>query len=433
MTLHEKFASILPEWRDRVGNLLSQHKDVLVDEVTIGQIYGGMRGVKCLVTDVSYVDPNEGIRLREYTIPELMKQLPKPQGSQFPLAGGVLYLLMIGEIPTFEQAMEIEKEWIKRAELPDHLVRIIRSISHDTHPMAMFSQAVLALQKESVFAKEYSEGLDKMNLWQPMLEDVINLTAKLTSIAAFIYNLKYGDGELIKPNPELDWSANFTHMIGKGDDEDFKDLMRLYFFLHCDHESGNVCAHTTHLVGSTMSDIYYAASAGLNGLAGPLHGKANGNCLRWLLDVRASVGVNPSKEELEAFVWDTLNSGQVIPGHGHAVLRIPDPRFTAQLDFGRKYMQDDEFFKLAEMVFEVVPSVLGSLGKVKNPWPNVDAISGTLLHHFGITQFDFYTVLFGVSRILGVSTNLVWARAIGQPIERPKCLTTKMMEDIAKG
>jgi citrate synthase len=210
----------------------------------------------------------------------------------------------------------------------------------------------------------------------------------------------------------------------------------LYFFLHSDHESGNVSAHTTHLVGSSLSDVYYACAAGINGLAGPLHGLANQESLRWLLDLREEFGGVPTKEQLNQYAWDTLNAGMVIPGYGHAVLRLPDPRYTAQLEFGRKYMPDDELFQLIESAYEVIPEVLKQLGKVKNPWPNVDAISGTLQYHYGLREFDFYTVLFGVSRILGVTSNLVWARALGQPLERPKSLTTGMLESIvaqAKG
>jgi citrate synthase len=101
------------------------------------------------------------------------------------------------------------------------------------------------------------------------------------------------------------------------------------------------------------------------------------------------------------------------------------------MEFANIHMPQDDIFILASMVYEVVPQVLMEQGKAKDPWPNVDAISGTLQQHYGVEEFDFYTVLFGVSRLLGVSANAVWARALGQPIERPKSLTTAMLEDIA--
>jgi len=432
MLLQEKIAEQLPEWRERVSKLVKEHGDKVVDEVTIRQIYGGMRGVKVLVTDISYVDPNEGIRYRGYTIPEMMKLLPKAEGSEFPLAGGLYYLLLVGKVPTLEQAQEVELDWKSRSNIPPYVYETIKAMPEDTHPMTMFSQAILSLQHGSVFAKRYQEGMQKADYWEATLEDSLQLTAKLPGIAAYIYNLKYDSGEYIAADVDLDWSANFAYMIGKNDPE-YMDLARLYFFLHADHESGNVSAHATHLVGSSLSDVYYACAAGINGLAGPLHGLANQETLRWVLGVQEAFGELPTKEQLEKFAWDTLNDGQVIPGYGHAVLRLPDPRFTAQFEFGKKYMPNDELFKLVQLIYEVVPGVLQELGKVKNPWPNVDAISGTLQYHYGVEELDFYTVLFGVSRILGVTANAVWARALGQPIERPKSLTTKMLEDIAAG
>ena len=432
MLVKDKIAAQLPEWRARVRKLVKEHGDVVADQVTVKQIYGGMRGVKALVTDISYVDPNEGIRFRGHKIPELLEILPTADGSKFPLAGGVYYLLLIGDIPTKEEAMTVESAWKERNNVPTYVYDVLNAMPADTHPMTMFSQAILSLQNESIFAKKYHQNLKKEDYWDATLEDSLNLTAKLPSIGAYIYNKKYRNGELPTPDPDLDWSANFANMIGKGD-HGYKELARLYFFLHSDHESGNVSAHATHLVGSALSDVYYACSAAMDGLAGPLHGLANQVSLSWLIDVKNKFNGIPTKDELEQYAWDTLNSGKVIPGYGHAVLRRPDPRYSAQLEFGKKYMADDELFKIVELVYEVVPGVLKQLGKVKNPWPNVDAISGTLQYHYGLREFDFYTVLFGISRILGVTSNMVWARALGQPIERPKSVTTKMLEDIVEG
>ena len=247
----------------------------------------------------------------------------------------------------------------------------------------------------------------------------------------FIYRLKFKNGDIIPPDLSLDWGANFAHMMGVQDPE-YRDMSRLYFLLHSDHESGNASAHATHLVASTLADIYYAASAAMDALAGPLHGLANQECLRWLLDVYEKYNGVPSKEQLRQYAWDTLNSGQVIPGYGHAILRKTDPRYTAQYNFGKKHFPKDDIFSLATLVYEVVPQVLTEQGKARDPWPNVDAISGSLQYHYGVKEFDFYTVMFGVSRILGVSANAVWARALGQPIERPKSMTTAMLEEVAE-
>jgi len=426
----EKIDAKIPNWRERVGKLLKENGDFVVSEVTIEQLYAGIRGVHIATSDVSYVDPMEGLRIRGYSIPELLEKLPREEGFETPLVGGVFYLLMASELPTEENAMMMEFELKRRQELPQYVFDIIRAMPKDTHPMTLFSQAILALQNESVFSREYAEGIQKPDYWQAYVEDSLNLIAKLPSIAAFIYNWKYGNGEFIPPDPDKFWGANFAHMIGKGDDKDYQELCNLYFLLHCDHEGGNVSAHTANLVASALSDIYYACSAGMNGLAGPLHGLANQENLIWLQKVRESFDHFPSAEEIKQFAKDTISTGRVIPGYGHAVLRLTDPRFTALDEFGKKHLADDELFRLVHMIYEVVPDVLKSTGKVKNPWPNVDAISGVMQYHFGVTQYDFYTVLFGVSRCMGLAAHAVWSRALGKPIERPKSLTLKMLEEM---
>lgn len=432
MGIHADFAAGLPAWRERVAKLVKESGDVEVDRVTIAQVYGGMRSVKGLVTDISYVDPSEGIRFRGLTIPEVLEVLPKPPNATMPYVGGLFYLLLIGKVPTEEQALDVENEWKNRSEIPQFIFDVLKAIPADSHPMMLFSTAVLALQHGSVFSRRYREGMKREEYWQPMLEDSLNLTAKLPALAAYIYNLKYRDGKFIEPSSDLDWGANYAYMLGNPSPE-YVDLARLYFILHSDHESGNASAHATHLAASTLSDIYYAFSAGLNSLAGPLHGLANQEALRWLLGIHQEFNGVPSREQLRQYAWDTLNSGQVIPGYGHAVLRKPDPRFSAQFAYAEKYMADDEIFQIASLVFEVIPQVLNEQGKAKNPSPNVDAISGTLQYHYGIKEFDYFTVMFGVGRALGVSANAVWSRALGQPLERPKSLTTSMLEEIAKG
>ena len=419
--------------RARVKQLIQQKGDVIVGEVKLSQIFGGMRGVNALVTDVSYVDPVKGTIIRGLSIPELLEKLPKTEGANYPLAGGLYYLLLTGELPTLQDAILVENEWYLRSEVPGYVFDILHAMPENTHPMTLFSQAILAMQNESVFIKEYQAGMQRSDYWKATLEDSLNLTAKLPAIAAYIYNLKYRNSVYIPPSPELDWSANFAYMIGKYYDTGYQELTRLFFILHADQESGNVSAHTAHLVGSALSDVYYSCSAGMNGLAGPLHGLANQECLRWLLELRNNFDHFPTREDVKKFAWDTLNSGKVIPGYGHAVLRETDSRFTAQNEFGKNYLPEDPLFQLANLVYEVVPGVLKELGKAKNPWPNVDAISGTLQYHFGIHEMGFYTVLFGVSRTMGLTAQAVWARGLGLALERPKSITTSMLEEIAYG
>lgn len=433
MSLKEILAKKIEEHRPRTTRLLKEYGDVKVCDVTISQVIGGMRGIKSLVTDISYLDPFEGIRFRGLTIPETFEALPKVPGSEYPYVEGFWWLLLTGDVPTMEQTLEVVEDWKKRSQVPQYVYDVLRTMPRDTHPMTMFSAAILSMQRESIFAKNYAAGkFNKMTCWEDMYEDANNLLAKLPTIAAYIYRMKYKGDTPIASCPDLDWGGNFAHMMGIG--KPYDDVARMYFILHSDHESGNVSAHTTHLVASALSDAYYSLSAGINGLAGPLHGLANQEVLAWTQNFMEKLGGKlPTKEELEKALWDTLNSGQVIPGYGHAVLRKTDPRYTSQREFCLKTegLKDYPLFKLISMIYEVAPKVLMEHGKAKNPWPNVDAQSGVIQWYYGVTEYDFYTVLFGVGRALGVLANITWDRALGYPIERPKSITTDMLEEIA--
>ncbi|RLD38180.1 MAG: citrate (Si)-synthase [Bacteroidetes bacterium] len=429
-TLKTKLAQKIEEHRPRTTKLLKEFGDVKVGEVTISQAIGGARGVRNLVTDISYLDPMEGIRFRGYTIPETMAALPKPEGKDYPYVEGFWYLLLTGDIPTMEETLELVEDFKKRSEVPSYVYDVLRALPKDTHPMVMFSTAILAMEKESKFAKFYEEGFNKMTAWETMYEDSTDLLARLPEIAAFIYRYKYKNGDIIAKDPEQDMGGNFAHMMGIA--APYDDVARMYFILHSDHESGNASAHTTHLVASTLSDAYYSLSAGMDALAGPLHGLANQEVLRWLQGVMDKLdGKEPTEEMMKQFVWDTLNSGQVIPGFGHAVLRKTDPRYQSQREFCEKHLPNDKIFKYVDMLYRVVPDILVEQGKAKNPWPNVDAQSGVIQWFYGITEYDFYTVMFGVGRAIGVLANITWDRALGYALERPKSLTTAMLEDIA--
>ncbi len=428
--LKQKLKDKIDLWRPRTAKLVKEHGDVVIDQVTIGQAIGGMRGLKSLVTDISYLDPQEGIRYRGYTLPEVFEKLPKPKGAEMPYVEGAFYLLLTGEIPTDNEVADVADEFNKRRILPRYVYEVIDAFPSVSHPMAIFSTAILTMHRESFFSKKYHAGINKNDYWDPMYEDSLNLLAKLPEIASYIYAKLYRDGNRIQSNPNMDMGGNFAHMMGIP--KPYDDVSRMHFIIHADHESGNVSAHTGHLVGSTLSDIYLAISAMINGLAGPLHGLANQEVLRWLQDlVHRMDGKVPTKEEIKQFVWDTLNSGQVIPGYGHAVLRKTDPRYSLQREFSLKHLQDDMLFKYTDMLYQVVPDILKEHGKAKNPWPNVDAQSGVIQWHYGVTEYDFYTVLFGIGRSIGITANLIWDRALGYPLERPKSITTEMLEKMA--
>lgn len=426
--IKERFRKKADEVSAEIKEIIKTHGHRKIGEVTLAQVYQGMRGITGLVSETSLLDANEGIRFRGYSIPELQASLPKVNGGSQPLPEGLFYLMLLGTLPTEEEVNHVTSTLQRRSHVPNYVFDTIESLPVNAHPMTQFVVGIMALQTQSSFAKRYAEGMSKKDYWDATYDDALDLIARLPRIAAYIYRRKYRNGDHIQPNGLLDWSGNFAHMMGY-DDESFKELMRLYMTIHADHEGGNVSAHTTHLVGSALSDPFLSFAAGMNGLAGPLHGLANQEVIKWIFEMREQLGVElPSNEQIEQYVRKTLSEGKVVPGYGHAVLRKTDPRFTAQMEFGRQHMPDDALVNTVWRIYEVVPPILSSLGKVKNPWPNVDAHSGALLVHYGMVEYEFYTVLFGVSRALGVLASLCWDRALGMPLERPKSVTTELVK-----
>jgi citrate synthase len=429
----DRFKAIADQQAQEIKTLIAEHGNVKLGDVTLAQVYQGMRGIIGLVTETSLLDANEGIRFRGFSIPELRAQLPKAPGGTEPLPEGLFYLMLTGEVPSQEDVEHLTATWARRSHVPNHVFDVIESLPLSTHPMTQFCVAILSLQTESKFAKAYREGISKKDHWSYVYEDSMTLIARLPRIAAYIYRRKYKNGEHIQPDGMLDWSANFAHMMGY-EDEGFKELMRLYLTIHADHEGGNVSAHATHLVGSALSDPYLAFTAGMTGLAGPLHGLANQEVIRWIEELQESIGtLEPTKEQIADYIKKTLSEGKVVPGYGHAVLRKTDPRFTAQVEFAKMHCPEDPVVRTVWNVYDVAPDILAATGKIKNPWPNVDAHSGALLKHYGLVEEDFYTVLFGVSRALGVLASLCWDRALGFPLERPKSITTEWVKQQLEG
>ena len=426
--LKETFKQKSKALRTEVKALLKEHGNTKVGEVVLSQVFGGARGVKMMVYETSQLDAMEGIRFRGYSIPQLKELLPKGPDGKEPLPEGLFWLMLVGDIPTDEQVKWLSDQWISRMNVPEHTFAALDALPMTTHPMIQFVTAITSMATESMFSKRYAEGMSKTEYWDATFEDAMNLIARLPRVAAYIYRRTYHNGDHIQPDVTLDWAANFAHMLGYKN-ADFQNLMRLYLTIHADHEGGNASAHTSHLVGSTLSDPYLAFAGGMTSLAGPLHGLANQEVIKFIFKMLDALGTqDPSKEQVAKYVESTIAAGKVIPGYGHAVLRRPDPRFVAQKEFAEEYIKNDEIVNVVWNLFEVVPPILQSLGKVKNPWPNVDAHSGALLVHYGMDQYSFYTVLFGVSRALGVLSSLCWSRALGLPLERPKSVTTEWVK-----
>jgi citrate synthase len=417
-TLQETLAKQIPVLRDEVKALVSQHGDRQISEVSVKQAYGGMRGIKGLVCDTSFVDPQQGLIIRGHPLLTIKHLLPE-EG---------FILLLTGELPDKDALRALQADYDRRAGVPAYVWRVLEAMPEDSHPMCMLDTGILVMERESAFRKAYDAKVSKTDYWQPTLEDSLTLLARLPELAAGVYRLRYKKGPRIPYTRGLDWGANYARMLGVTQEPSFADLMRLYLLFHCDHEGGNVSAFSCHTVASALSDAYYAVSAGLNGLAGPLHGLANQECLKWVLDTIQKFGGVPTKEQLAQYTQETLKAGRVIPGYGHAVLRVTDPRYTGFLEFGKKHFPDDPVYKTVALVYEVVPPILRQIEKIADPWPNVDAGSGALLHHYGLKEFDYYTVLFAVSRAQGMLAQMIINRALGTPITRPKSVTTNWVK-----
>lgn len=429
VTLQERFAQLVPELRKERAEVLAAKGDAEISQVSVKQAFGGMRGIKGMICDTSVVEPDKGLIIRGIPLLEIKDLWPEE----------IFYLLLTGEKPSKEANLALQNDLAARSHVPEYVWDILMAMPNDSHPMCMLNTAILAMEKESAFRAWYDKGMKKEDYWLPMMEDALRIMGVLPGIAAGVYRIRYGKGEPIPYMTNLDWGANYARMLGLPDPTgNFAKLMRLYLNFHCDHEGGNVSANTCHTVGSALSDAYYSVSAGLNGLAGPLHGLANQECLGWIIELRAKFGGVPTADQMREFAFETLRSGKVVPGYGHAVLRVTDPRFTGFNEFGHKYLPNDEIFQTVDRVFTVVPKVLEEysaerVAAGKNPianfWPNVDAGSGALLYHYGLEEFPYYTVLFSVSRAMGMLSQLIINRAVGTPITRPKSVSTKWVSE----
>ncbi|TFK42653.1 citrate synthase-like protein [Crucibulum laeve] len=435
-SLKETLQEVIPVKQEQLKRLKLEHSQTVIGDVKVENLIGGMRGLKAMLWEASVLDPLEGIRFHGLSIPDCQKVLPAAPGGKEILPESMLWLLLTGEVPTPEQTRQLSKELAEKGELPEFVEKLIDSLPKSLHPMTQLGMGVAALNHDSSFQSAYEKGIKKSEYWTHTLEDCINLIARLPALAARIYrNVYKPDTELPNINKDLDLVGNYSNMLGYGDNHNLTEYLRLYIALHGDHEGGNASAHTAHLVGSTLSDPYLSYSAALFALAGPLHGLANQEVLRWQQAMLSEIGDgNINHEKIKEYLWKTLKSGQVVPGYGHGVLRNPDPRFIALQEFcqSRPELTESPIIQLVNKTFQVAPDVLKEHGKTKNPYPNVDATSGCVLYHYGLTEFKYYTVIFGVSRALGALTQLVWARALGLPLERPKSLSMDALEKLIK-
>ncbi|KAH9946022.1 citrate synthase-like protein [Epithele typhae] len=421
-SVREVLEEVVPKKQLQLKQLKTEHSQAVIGEIKVEHVVGGH----------SLPRPQHS---------ECQKVLPPAPGGKEVIAESMLWLLLTGKVPTEAETRQLSRELAEKGELPEYIEKLIDSLPSTLHPMTQLGMGVAALNHESKFQAAYERGIKKSEYWTYALEDSLDLLARLPTLAARIYRNVYHPGKPIpKVNKDLDLVGNYVNMLGFGDNHDLTEYLRLYIAIHGDHEGGNASAHTSHLVGSTLADPYLSYAAGLYALAGPCTGTdwsllANQEVLRWQMNMQKELGDVITHDNIKDFLWRTLKSGQVVPGYGHGVLRNPDPRFDALLKFcdTRPGLMADPIVQLSKRrTFEVAPGVLKEHGKSKNPYPNVDAASGCVLYHYGLQEFKYYTVIFGVSRALGCLTQYVWSRALGLPIERPKSLSMDAILQLVK-
>lgn len=370
--------------------------------ITKDHLDTGLRGFPVGTCTTSHVDPYLGLFYSGYPIDQLAHKEPEE----------VIYLLFNSELPTPEQLVEFKQTLVKHSKLHPEVIESLRCLPKEGHPM-----------------KWLMHGLNMMDMYSGKSnykEDAMNVVAQLPELVAAIYRIRSGWGEPIESKPELGYMENFVHMLQPPtSNEHLLKLMKVFNVLHYDHSGGNLSTFVGKAIASGLENMYGSLMGAMAALAGPLHGMANQECLRFLKEALENVTDPSSEEQVHAYLEKLFAEGKKVYGFGHAVLRVEDPRATVQYALGEEICKDSPVFRMAVSMRTVGTEFLKQQPKVSNPYPNVDAVSGSLLTSTGLTDENYYTVLFGLSRCVGIAAQIVWERTQarngkGTPIVRPK-------------
>lgn len=362
----------------------------------------GLRGVPVGYCNTSFVDPQEGLHYKGYPISELAYKEPEE----------VIYLLLHGSLPSDHQLKAFRQNLSSKMNLNSKIHENIKNFPPNLDPMDKLLMGIMS-------ASAYCKTGD----WY---EDAISLIAVIPEIVASIYC--QSEGILFRlPEKNLDYMENFIHMLGKEKKEETVFFMKAFNILHMDHGGGNLSTFVGKAIASGHADIFQSICGSMAALAGPLHGKANRECFHFIKKTAEEIENIDDEEQVYQYVKGLFEKGKKVYGFGHAVLRVEDPRATIQYKIGEKYAMKDEYFRLAKQLRTAGTRYLSQIEKISNPYPNVDAVSGTLLNFFDIMDERYYTSLFAMSRCIGVAIQIVYERTEakngkGTPIIRPKYL-----------
>lgn len=371
-------------------------------EIKAENLETGLRGYPSGYCTTSSVVPDKGLFYRGQPVEDLALKSPEE----------VIYLLFYGKEGTKGDIEAFKKNLIKRSKLSQESIDAIRRLPRHGHAMALFSAAILT-----------TGMIEGKNDYQ---EDGLNLIAKMPEIAATVINYHGGWGEGAPSDPSLGYVENFVHMLNvPHKNKKLVDVIKFFEVLHFDHGGGNLCTFVGKAIASGLEDMYGSISGAMCALAGPRHGKANQDSLEFIDVLVQELGADVSEADLEKAIRQKLANKELIYGFGHAVLRVEDPRATMFYQMGEKEFKDHPYVKMAGKLRKVVPTILKESGKVADPYPNVDAISGSVLAAAGFNYPQYFTVLFGVSRTVGIVSQIIYERLVardgkGLPIVRPK-------------
>lgn len=372
-------------------------------EVTRDSLETGLRGYPVGYCTTSSVDPVKGLFYVGRPVSEIEFWEPEQ----------VIFLLYHGKEGMPEEVAKFSEELRQRAKCSPQLIHHIKQLPREVHSMKLFATALLL-----------ASGFEGKNNYR---EDCLNLIAKVPEIAATVINHHAGWGKTRPSKPELGYMENFTQMLNipNADTEQLTRAFKLFNILHFDHGGGNLSAFVGKAVASGLEDMYGSLSAAMCALAGPRHGKANQDSLNFVQNLMDELGEEATAEKVEEAIRQKLANQELIFGFGHAVLRVEDPRATLLYQVCEKNYPDHPLVKMALLLRQSGSKVLKENPKISNPYPNVDAMSGILLTAAGFPYPEYYTVLFGLARVVGIARQIVYEReeareGKGTPIVRPK-------------
>ena len=395
--LIDRLHSYIPTLTSRVAAI--RKNKTPVDTLRVQHILTGLRGAKVLSSFTTNLDPEKGHFIRERSLEDLISQLPRLNEALCPES--LFWYMIANEMPNAEQIDDFIKEEYFRSELPSHTVNMLQHMPKEIPASVMLSMLVLSLETQSKFGKAYGK-VPRNKLWESAYEDTINIISKYPLLLNLIYAKKHSVATAQIPTADIGKAAAYAIHIT---DQTNVDAIRLFMTLYMDSNSGSVSSHVSKAVGSTLSTPFKATSAALNGIGGPLHGRALEDSLKMLLE---------SKGNLTETVTQRFEQGINVPGFGHAVLKH-DPRYYIMRDYWIKKGKHQDLLENIERAVHDSSKVLS--GKLRSPIPNADLMGGAFLYSFGVKEVEMITALMGISRTIGSLTNYVLDRACELPIE----------------